>query len=181
MAPPEGGGRAWGGIASSVTPDSGLKPLKSLNRRHESHLVFVAPDLDSVAPDSVFVAVDLASVALDLDFIVLTLGFRFPGIESPRPAARLADHASLAGARRTAAGSRETFADHFLALRPQRLGAFGIERIGLDPGPLDGIGLDLRHMAILAIVAPDLVRLGDRGRPHGRRCALRDGLEPEVR
>src|SRR5271170_5388025 len=83
--------------------------------------------------------------------------------------------------REAGAHSWEPFADHFLALRPQRLGAFGIKRIGLDPGPLDGIGLDLRHMAILAIVAPDLVRLVDRGRPHGRRCALRDGLEPEVR
>jgi hypothetical protein len=44
--------------------------LKSLNRRHKSHLVFVAADLLFVAPDLVFVALNLVSVAEDLVFVV---------------------------------------------------------------------------------------------------------------
>src|SRR5277367_6701584 len=67
--------------------------------------------------------------------------------------------------REAGAHSWEPFADHFLALRPQRLGAFGVERVGPDPHPLSRVALNISHVAIFAIAAADLVGLRNRGRP----------------
>src|SRR3546814_14497385 len=68
----------------------------------------------------------------------------------------------------------EALADEVLALRPERLCAIGVERIGSHAGP-DAVAIvDFSDLAILAIATADRVRLGDGRRPDRCRGALRD-------
>src|SRR3546814_7710601 len=68
----------------------------------------------------------------------------------------------------------EALADEVLALRPERLCAIGVERIGTHAGP-DAVAIvDFSDLAILAIATADRVRLGDGRRPDRCRGALRD-------
>src|ERR1700733_9410689 len=72
-------------------------------------------------------------------------------------------------------GSGEALADHLLALRPQSLGALGIERIRADTGEREPRGVDnVGDVTILAIASTDRVGLRDRRRPHRSRRARRD-------
>src|SRR5580692_7771571 len=77
----------------------------------------------------------------------------------------------------------EAFTHHLLAPGPERLGALRIERIGSDAGAhrADRSFDDLRHLAILAVAAADILRWGNESRPDRCRGSLRDRLPLEGR
>src|SRR5581483_1077064 len=73
--------------------------------------------------------------------------------------------------------------DHFFALLPECLSVLWIERVSTHAfgANVEGnvVRHDLANMAILAIPAADLVRLGYHGSPHGCSGPLRNGLPLE--
>src|SRR5438552_1306772 len=75
----------------------------------------------------------------------------------------------------------EPLPDHFLALGPQRFGAFRIERIGADAAARVWIFLQFGDMTILAIFAANRVRGCDKARPDRGGRALRNRLPLEGR